>query len=149
MPTVPKRTSELQRDRSRRGQRDPVTYGALREVNEWKFDKDEDWHYTAQLIWDSSLDSGQVDYWQDSDFAYLYFACEQLSSYLLNPRPSAMMLAEINKMLESLLLTDSARRKVRLELQPEKSPEQGLGDMGMELYADLFKDESIEGIRIH
>ena len=146
MPTVPKRTSELQRDRSRRGQRDPVTYGALRPVSEWQFDKNEDWHYTAQLIWDSALDSGQVDYWQNSDYAYLYMACEQLSAYLLATRGSAMWLAEINKMLDNLLLTDGARRKVRLELQPERAPEQGLGDLGRETYSDLFGRTGIEAM---
>ena len=93
------------------------------------------------MIFNSVKESGQADYYQDSDWAVLYSICEDISYYKSDhvstyvdkktgevreyekPR-SGQMLQAIMSNLTDLLLTEGQRRRVRLELQePPKKPE--------------------------
>lgn len=46
---------------------------------------DEDWHPVARLLWDTTEDSGQSAYYEQTDWASLYLLCEQLTREL-NPQ---------------------------------------------------------------
>lgn len=128
---IPKREDELQRPRSRKGgdQRE-VTHGQMRPVV--IPDADPEWHPIATMLWESLIDSGQADFYQQSDWAFAYSVCEDLTRYKeplvskdgeLYFKRSGQMLQTIYSAMERLLVTEGDRRRVRIELQ--KPPEQG------------------------
>lgn len=143
MPTMPKRSNELQRPRERKGTRDPITYGELRPLSAYAFQPDPAWHPTARRLWDSAFTSGQIDYYQDSDLAILYHVCEELSEYKDSPRKSAQLLGEITKLMGGLMFTEGDRRQVRLELQHPKEEEEGLEEAARAAYEDYFNKPGV------
>ena len=127
---VPHREDDLARPRERRGSGQvPVTKGVLRPVR--IPDPDPEWHSIARMLWDGCVESGQSDFYQQSDWAFLFSICEDLSMY---KRPmvtkdgveyhkrSGQMLQTIYTALDRLLVTEGDRRRVRIELT-EPSPE--------------------------
>jgi hypothetical protein len=131
MPAIPKRESELARPRSRKGgEVKPVTRGTLKPVTIPNAPRD--WHPIARRMWDSLKTSGQTEFFQDSDWAFAYSLCDDLSVYKKPHvtrdgeeyiKRSPEMLKAILGGLERLMFTEVDRRKVRIELH-EPEPEQ-------------------------
>jgi hypothetical protein len=121
---VPNPESDLARPRSRKGaDQQPVTYGLRRGVS-WP-DADEDWHPIATMLWDAAKESGQTDFYQQTDIALLWSLCDDITHYKKSGKRSGQMLDVIYKNLGSLLITEGDRRRVRIELtepQPEEDP---------------------------
>lgn len=68
--------------------------------------------------------SGQADFYQNTDWWTLYFACEQITYLYSHERRSPEYLKGILTMLTSLLFTEADRRKARIELTaPEEDGE--------------------------
>lgn len=125
---VPNRSEDLSRDRdANRGDRPAVTKGQSRPAT--IPDPDPDWHPIAHMLWDSTIESGQADFYESSDYAFLYSICEDLSEYKRSVKRSAMMFAALNAAFEALLITEGARRRVRIELQDEPQEEAEVVDM--------------------
>jgi len=125
---VPNRSDDLARPRERKGSDVvPVTKGVMRPVT--IPEGDPDWHPIARMLWDSLQTSGQADFYQDSDWAFAYSVCEDLSLYKKPQisrdgeeyhKRSGQMLQTIYSAFERLLVSEGDRRRVRLELeQPE------------------------------
>lgn len=117
MPAIPNRSEDLARPRERKGKHIvPVTKGVARatEIPEM----DEDWHDIAKMLWNGMVTSGQADFYQNSDWAYAYSLCDDLSYYKKSGRRSSQMLAAINSAMGNLLITEGDRRRVRIELDP-------------------------------
>lgn len=76
---------------------------------------DSAWNKIAKRIYDSAKVSGQATWYEPSDWALLYFVCDEISYYLDSGR-SAMKLTAINQMLTTLLLTEGDRRRVNMEI---------------------------------
>lgn len=130
------RSDDLARPRSRKGgdTGPEVKVGQMRptEIPE----ADPDWHAIAVMIWDSLINSGQADFYQQSDWAYAYSLCDDVSHYKNAGRwnkhsgefeayRSPEMLKAIQSAMASLLMTEGERRRARVELtqvEPEKSP---------------------------
>lgn len=121
---IPNREADLARPRSRKGSDQvEVTRGELMPVT--IPEPDPSWHPIALLVWDGLITSGQSQFYQNSDWAFAYSVCEDLSMY---KRPhldrsgneyvkrSGQMLQTIYSALERLLITEGDRRRVRLEL---------------------------------
>jgi hypothetical protein len=136
---VPNRSDDLARPRERGNASDPgITQGTLRPVTMDQLEPGEDWHPIAVRVWESCHTSGQADFYQDSDWAILWSLCEDLSHYkqgskgvdretgeLYNKPRSGQMLQAIMSQLNSLLLTEGERRRVRIELtQPDEGNEE-------------------------
>ena len=151
MPAIPKPEHELARPRKRKGKDQvPVTVGERRKVS-LKLKPEPDWHPIAKQIFEAALNSGQADFYQDSDIAILYSLCEDISVYkspkwkdhetgeIVPAKRSGQMLQAIMSNLASLLLTEGDRRRVRLELQapPETPPD--LKMVAMSEYRDVAK----------
>lgn len=118
---VPNRESDLARPRERKGgDQQSVTKGVLRETVIPHADKD--WHPIARKLWDGVKTSGQVDFYQNSDWAMLYSLCDDLSHYKKSGKRSGQMLQTIYSAFERLLITEGDRRRVRIELH-EPEPE--------------------------
>lgn len=130
---VPNREADLARPRDRKG-RDavPVTKGTLKPVKIPNADRS--WHPIAKRLWDSLKTSGQSDFFQDSDWAFAFSLCDDLSYYKkpLTARDgteyikrSPEMLKAIYSAMERLLVTEGDRRRVRIELtepEPDTAP---------------------------
>lgn len=132
---VPNRSENLARPRSRKGSDagPEVKKGELRPVE--IPEADPEWHAIAKMMWQSLIDSGQADFYQQSDWAFAYSLCEDLSIYK-EPRVyketgevyhkrSPEMLKALMSGMSNLLMTEADRRRVRIELsepEPEEAP---------------------------
>lgn len=78
---IPRRDEENTRPRSRRGAAGgpTVQVGELRPTKDWL--PDPDWHPIAISAFESFKNSGQSDWFQDSDWAFLFTLCDDLSRY--------------------------------------------------------------------
>lgn len=120
---VPNRETDLARPRSRKGAQHatPVTKGTARKVTVPTADAE--WHPIARMLWDSLKKSGQVDYYQQSDWAFAYSLCEDLSLYKKSGRRSSQMAQVIYSAMSSLLVTEADRRRIRIELHEPNADE--------------------------
>lgn len=119
---VPNRDQDLARPRSRKGgDQQSVTQGEMRPVK--IPNADSNWHPIARKLWDSLKTSGQADFYQNSDWAFAYSLCEDLSYYKKSGKRSGQMLQTIYSAFERLLVAEGDRRRVRIELT-EPVPEQ-------------------------
>ncbi|MEU7400073.1 hypothetical protein [Streptomyces sp. NPDC044948] len=119
---VPNREEDLARPRSRKGgDEQSVTQGEMRPVKIPNADRD--WHPIARRLWDALKTSGQADFYQNSDWAFAYSLCEDLSFYKKSGKRSGQMLQTIYSAFERLLVAEGDRRRVRIELT-EPVPEQ-------------------------
>ncbi|AKY03760.1 hypothetical protein SEA_VERSE_5 [Streptomyces phage Verse] len=116
---VPNRESDLARPRERKGSDvQSVTRGEMRPVKIPNADRE--WHPIARRLWDSLKSSGQADFYQNSDWAFAYSLCEDLSFYKKSGKRSGQMLQTIYSSFERLLVAEGDRRRVRIELhEPE------------------------------
>jgi hypothetical protein len=133
---VPNRESDLARPRERKGKEQvAVTKGLSRPVRIPQADKD--WHPIAKMLWDSLKKSGQSDFYEQSDWAFAYSLCEDLSLYKKPSvnrdgeeyfKRSGQMLQTIYSAMERLLVTEGDRRRVRIELH-DPEPETDLASV--------------------
>lgn len=175
MPVVPKRKSDLVDQRPSRVE--GVSSG--RWVEPVVPVPPRGWHKTALRVWESFAGSGQVSFWQSTDWAVAFSICEDLSEfkkqeaatrtavldvkswernaahlsrderieqgYPVN-RPSVprggspQKMAEIYRVLGDLLVTESDRRRVRIELDASGQVEESdpVGELMVE-YMDGLK----------
>lgn len=98
---------------------------------------DKDWHPIAVRIYNSVKISGQSQYYEPSDWAILYFACDELTYYLRPGNRSGQKLTAINQMLTTLLLTEGDRRRVAMEI--DRVPDgPSVEDEADQFYGDLI-----------
>ncbi|MEU6056974.1 hypothetical protein [Streptomyces sp. NPDC047097] len=121
---VPNRDVDLARPRSRKGaDQQPTSKGEMKPVRVPSADPD--WHPIACRLWDALKTSGQADFYQNSDWAFAFSLCEDLSHYKRSGKRSGQMLQTIYSAFERLLVAEGDRRRARIELQepePEETP---------------------------
>lgn len=145
---LPKRSD--QRIRRNKAGADGITRGEARPVTVPRAGNG--WHPIAKRLFKSLGDSGQADFYQDSDWALAFSLCDDLSRYKheedrhlkmskiadewysltpeereergLGDRPphvpkggSAMKLVAIYAALDNLMVSEGARRRLRVELE--------------------------------
>lgn len=138
---VPNRSEDLSRSRdAERGDRAPITKGELRPVLDVPA-PDEDWHPIAQRLYLSLASSGQSDFYQESDWAFAFSLCDDLSYYKKQGQRSAMMLSSIMSAMSNLLITEADRRRVRIELSEPEPEEEEAAVLAI---ADYRKDLGVE-----
>lgn len=125
MPRPRKREAELAYPRERNGKDkgvvSDVTKGELLPVTIPHADSD--WHPIAKRMYASFRTSGQAHFWQNSDWNFAWHVMDDLSEYKKSGKRSSMMLAEVNRALERLLVTEADRRKARIELMAPEEEE--------------------------
>jgi hypothetical protein len=89
----------------------------------------------------SMRESAQSRYFEPSDWAYAKFALHFADNLLKSSRPSAQLLASVQTMLTDLLVSEGARRRVRLEVERSSESE---GAAVLEV-ADLFRQRLSQG----
>ncbi|RYH30027.1 MAG: hypothetical protein EON54_22100 [Alcaligenaceae bacterium] len=83
----------------------------------------------------SLTESAQSKYYEPSDWQYARFALHFADQLVKSGRPSAQLLTAVNQMLTDLLVSEGARRRVRLEVE-RSSSEGAVLDV-----ADLFRQQ--------
>ncbi|WP_392839984.1 hypothetical protein [Streptomyces sp. LN500] len=86
---------------------------------------DRNWHPIAKRLWDSLKTSGQSDFYQNSDWAFAFSMCEDLSDHKKSGKRSGQMLQTVYSAFERLLVTEGDPRRVRIELNepvPDETP---------------------------
>ena len=120
---VPMRSEQLAEER-RPGRGGSATKGEMRPTIVPR--PDPLWHPIARMLWDGLVSSGQSDFYQQSDWAFAYSLCEDLSMYKKPTiakdgteyhKRSGQMLQTIYSAMERLLVTEGDRRRARIELQ--------------------------------
>lgn len=112
---VPKRSS--QRRRTNKPEVPIVTAAAGTEAVIETPKPDGSWHELA-CEWFSALgESGQVQFFEASDWAQAKVWAHLLSIELFKDKPSAMMIAAWQSGAAELLTTEGARRRMRIELE--------------------------------
>ncbi|MEV4642762.1 hypothetical protein AB0J80_36015 [Actinoplanes sp. NPDC049548] len=83
---------------------------------------DPEWHALARDIYLGCKNSGQADFYQQSDIAILRSLMDDLSVAKRNPgQRSGQLLQTLYSTLSNLLVTEGDRRRVRIELnEPEE-----------------------------
>lgn len=82
-------------------------------------------HKIVVDMYESLKTSAQNIYFEDSDWQYARFTLHFCNKLLRKREPSAMMLATVNQMLTSLLMTEGDRRRVRIEIERNKNQPAG------------------------
>lgn len=95
-------------------------------------------HQIVRDIYNSMKTSAQSKYYEDSDWAYANFTLVFCDHLLKSSRPSGQLLATVQSMLTELLLTEGARRRVRLEV------ERNTGQADVLDVAHLFRQRLLE-----
>jgi hypothetical protein len=139
---VPNREDDLARDRKRKGSEQvPVTRGVMYPVV--VPDPDPNWHPIALMLWQGLTTSGQREFYQNSDWAFAWSLCEDLSRYkepLTDKegneyfKRSGQMLQTIYTAMDRLLVTEADRRRVRIELHEAPSEEASASVTAIEEY---------------
>jgi hypothetical protein len=113
---VPNREADLARPRARKGaDQQAVTKGTARKVK-WPA-VDPEWHPLARDIYLGCKQSGQTDFYQQSDVAILRSLMDDLPVAKRNPgQRSGQLLQTLYSSLPNLLVTEGGRRRVRIEL---------------------------------
>ncbi|MFB8351003.1 phage terminase small subunit [Streptomyces niveus] len=133
---IPNREEDLARPRSRKGtDEQDAKKGLMRKVAVPRADPE--WHPIAKQLYDSLRKSGQADFYQQSDWAYAYALCDDLSHYKNSSKRSAQMAQTLYAALGNLLVTEGDRRRVRIELQ---EPEVETTSASVLAIADYKKD---------
>ncbi|WP_394615893.1 hypothetical protein JNUCC0626_40185 [Lentzea sp. JNUCC 0626] len=139
---VPEREDNLARPRERKGKDvQAVSRGELRSVTVPH--PDPEWHPIALRLYKALKTSGQADFYQNSDWAFAYSLCEDLSYYKRAPggKRSGQMLQTIYSAFERLLVTEGDRRRVRIELH---EPEDETTPASVTAIADYRKELGLE-----
>jgi hypothetical protein len=100
-------------------------------------DADPGWHRAARMLYESLPQSGQAEFYQQSDWMAAWLLCESISRELepqpvvaagvielhaLPPKGAAMN--SWRSTMAALLVTEGDRRRLRLELEREEAPEE-------------------------
>ena len=124
---VPKRSD--QRRRRQGASATPIVHAAASSTpSEWQ--PVPAWWDNIAARWYLSLqDSGQSAFYEPSDRATAFYVAESMSRSLGGERMSATLFAAVMSAMDTLLTTEGARRRARVELeQAEQTPDTSLAD---------------------
>lgn len=72
-------------------------------------------------FWESLAASAQAQFYEPSDWAFAKFTLHFADTLLKSARPSAQLLQGVNSALGDLLVSEGARRRVRMEVERNKA----------------------------
>ena len=81
----------------------------------------DDPHPIVRDLYRSLVKSAQSKFYEPSDWQFARFTLHFADKLLKSPRPSGQMLATVNQMLGSLLVTEGERRRVQIEVERNKA----------------------------
>lgn len=72
-------------------------------------------------LWQSMGESAQSKYYEPSDWAFARYVLHFADGLLKSSKPSAQMFQGVSSAMTDLLLSEGARRRVRMEIERNKS----------------------------
>ena len=141
--TPPNRSTDYSRERDATKRVDPPTKGQMRRV--FVPSPSPYWHPIAKMMFSAAKQSGMVDFYQQSDWAYLYSLMDDLSRLKKEAdnggRINGQIFTGIYNALSALGFTEGDRRRMRIELE---KPDDGSNDAAQEAIAEYQNVLSIK-----
>lgn len=75
-----------------------------------------DWHPQTVAWYQSLAESGQSQFYENSDWQSAWFCASLMDKVISNPNPSPSLLDQIIKLQRDLMTTEGSRRKAGVEL---------------------------------
>lgn len=72
-------------------------------------------------LWEAMGESAQSEYYEPSDWEFARYVLHFADGLLKSSRPSAQMFQGVNSALADLLVSEGSRRRVRMEVERDKS----------------------------
>lgn len=110
---------------------------------EWR-EPDPDWDPKIIDYYNSFRESGMAAFYQSTDVATIWLACEIYSRQFATGRPSAMMWAEASKMMAGIGATEGERRRMHIELEAEKEEGPDLKVVAMDSARERLQNSAKE-----
>jgi hypothetical protein len=88
-------------------------------------------------FYDSLKKSAQRKYYEPSDWEYARLTLHFVNKLIWAEKPSPTLLASVNQMLSSLLVTEGDRRRVRIEVERQKAP---VGNENVVEISDVYRE---------
>ncbi|WP_216677725.1 hypothetical protein [Streptomyces sp. MNP-20] len=82
-----------------------------------------DWHPIAKRWYASLRESGQAQFYEQSDWLTAVYVAEAMSRNLASTKFSAQLFQSVMSAMTDLLTTEGARRRARVELEREAAGE--------------------------
>lgn len=79
-------------------------------------ERNPDWSYTANMMWDAMAVSAQARFYQPTDWAVGYFLCNTVTAFEQAGSSNGQMVASILSGCSSLMFTEGERRRVGVQL---------------------------------
>lgn len=149
---IPRQEATLARPRERKGSNQQATTKGERRDVLWPPVPSE-WGSLARGLYEGARDSGQADFYQQSDVAYLMFVLEEMNRYMepygtrpdpetgemvaVYPKRSGQLFQALHSSMQSLLLTEGERRRARIELMERPVERPHLATVAKLQYADV------------
>ena len=148
---IPRPESELARPRARKGGDQQAVSTGIRQDVVWT-EPPAHWGDLARDMYYAAQDSGQADFYQQSDVAYMTFVLEEMNRYMepqsyidrstgeevtYTPKRSGQMFQALHSSMQALLFTEGDRRRVRVELAEQPVERPRLASVAKLAYADV------------
>lgn len=149
---IPRQEATLARPRKRKGSNQQATTKGERRDVVWP-PVPSDWGSLARGLYEGARDSGQADFYQQSDVAYLMLVLEETNRYMepygtrpdpetgemvaVYPKRSGQLFQALHSSMQSLLLTEGERRRARIELMERPAERPHLATVARLQYVDV------------
>lgn len=146
---IPERESNLARPRERKGSDEQAAKrGQLQPIAiDWQ--PDPEWSDFTKSIWASASASGMADFYQDTDYAELWFICQEFDRYSkpkVNTKTGELYYKQSPEMVKALLtglsnlgFTEGDRRRIRIELDAPEPEQQSASVTALHLYQGVLE----------
>lgn len=141
---IPDRESNLARSRERKGSDEQAAKrGQLQPIAiDWQ--PDPEWSEFVTQCWEAASASGMADFYQDTDYAELWFICQELDRYTaqkVNTKTGELYYKQSPEMVKALLtglsnlgFTEGDRRRIRIELDAPEVEQASASVVALQLY---------------
>lgn len=141
---IPERESNLARPRERKGSEEQSAKRGLLQPIAIDWQPDPEWSDATLNVWESASASGMADFYQDTDYAELWFICNELDVYTkprVNTKTGELYRKQSPEMVKALLtglsnlgFTEGDRRRIRIELDAPEPEAQSASVTALHLY---------------
>lgn len=152
---IPERESNLARPRERKGNDEQAAKRGQLQPIQIAWEPDPEWSPFTQQVWSSASASGMADFYQDTDYAELYFICQELDRYStprVNTKTGELYYKQSPEMVKALLggltnlgFTEGDRRRIRIELDAPEPDKQSASVTALHLYQGAMSVEPQAG----
>ena len=153
---IGEREQNLARPRERGGKDEQSAKRGLLQPIAIDWQEDDEWSDFTKNVWRSASASGMADFYQDTDYAELWFICQELDRYSqprIHTGTGEMWYKQSPEMVKALLtglsnlgFTEGDRRRIRIELDAPEPEAQSASVTALHLYAGGMSQEDEEEV---